>query len=171
MPSHFFTSLSNFDLIKKNCFAYDPDSKKQYTTTITLIKLYTILIPTLLFGVAANAEKIRRTKKVKVDICHRTGNGKVVLLNIAENAVEHDLENHGDCLADGELCVGAPGVVYNEVCESGLRSECPCLPSDNLLAATENWVSCFAFIVSKPPEPTNHQPFRGMSLTRIPHRS
>jgi hypothetical protein len=42
-------------------------------------------------------------KADKVDVCHRTGNGTFILININRNALPAHINNHGDGLPNGEV--------------------------------------------------------------------
>jgi hypothetical protein len=64
------------------------------------------------------------TAAVKINVCHREGNGTVHLINVASQAVPAHL-NHGDALP-GDLVPGVPGVKFDDFCQLVPASTCPC---------------------------------------------
>lgn len=64
----------------------------------------------------AGAASAKNDKNVKVDVCHATGNGDYVLINISENAVDKHVDKHGD-LFPGDVVPGGESMVLDENCE------------------------------------------------------
>lgn len=60
-----------------------------------------------------NANKAGKTNKV--DVCHKTGNGRYILINISRNALPAHIHNHGDGFPN-DWVPNQPGMKFTSTC-------------------------------------------------------